>query len=163
MGTTLKRNTFTNHADRLACILIGNGAMGTNRPEKYAGAEVIVKTVDIENALEYEPRYLAPLVVLLVQHPKYLKQFKKIPNDILDTVAKIRAGKKEGDDCRYETFKNLLNLCGIIRDGRVKGPNMKVRKQYRFDQAVANKLDKLMATGAFKNETQLIEKLISQA
>lgn len=163
MENALRFNTFTNHADRLAYLLIKYGAMGTNRPKKYEGATVLVKTVDIENALDHEPRYLAPLIVLLVQHPKFLTQFKKIPEDIADTVAKIRAGKKEGNDCRYENFRNLVNLCGIIRDGRVKGPNKKVRKQYRFDQAIIEKLDKLMTTGAFESETQLIERLISKA
>ena len=163
MKETYKINTFTNHADRLAYVLIKFGAMGTNRPKKYEAATVIVETIDLENALDYEPRYLAPLIVLLVQHPKFLTQFKNIPEDIYNTVAKIRAGNKLGEDCRYEAFKNLVSLCGIIKDGRVKGPNKKVRKQYRFDQAIAKKLDELMASGGFDNETQLIEKLISKA
>lgn len=101
------------NAAKLASILIDKGTMKTNRPEKYKGLDFNPKTINIENALWYQPRYLAPLIVLLVKFPDFQNQFCNIPKDILETVEDLSQDKANGRDCRYEKYVSLKNLCSI--------------------------------------------------
>jgi hypothetical protein len=162
MGTLERTgNTFNTPEENLAYLLVKYGAMVTNRPEKYAKGHVIPAQIDLEAALEDNPRLLAPLIVLLTQHPIFLKKFIEIPQDILETVKALRKGDLNGPDCRYENFKKLVKLCNIRNDGRVKATTeRKIRKEWRLAPDVIEKIEAQVKKGKFKTGTELIETLV---
>ncbi len=162
MGTLERTgNTFNTPQENLAYLLVKYGAMVTNRPEKYAKGHVIPAQIDLEAALEDNPRLLAPLIVLLTQHPIFLKKFTEIPQDILETVKALRKGDLTGPDCRYESFKKLVKLCNIRNDGRVKATTeRKIRKEWRLAPDVIEKIEAQVKKGKFKTGTEFIETLV---
>jgi len=148
-------------SEDLTYLLVKYGAMVTSRPEKYATGHVIPTQIDLEAALKENPRFLAPLVVLLTQHPIFLKKFREIPLDILETVKALRKGKPIGPDCRYENFKKLIKLCNIRNDGRVKATTeRKVRKEWRLAPDVIEKIEAKVRKGKFSTGTEFIEALV---
>jgi len=163
MGTLERtRNTFETPEENLVYLLVKYGAMITNRPEKYAKGHVIPAQIDLEAALKDNPRLLlAPLIVLLTQHPIFLKKFTRIPLDILQTVKALRKGHLTGPDCRYESFKKLVKLCNIRNDGRVKATTeRKIRKEWRLAPDVIEKIEAQIEKGKFKTGTDFIEALV---
>lgn len=155
------RNTFNTPGENLTYLLVKYGAMVTNRREKYAKGHVIPAQVELEAALEDNPRLLAPLIVLFTQHPVFLKKFTEIPLDILETVKALRKGKSTGPDCRYESFKKLIKLCNIRNDGRVKATTeRKVRKEWRLAPDVIEKIEAQVKIGRFNTGTEFIEALV---
>ena len=162
MGTLERTgNTFNTPEENLAYLLVKYAAMVTNRPEKYAKGHVIPAQIDLEAALKDNPRLLAPLIVLLTQHPIFLKKFTEIPQDILETVKALRKGDLTGPDCRYESFKKLVKLCNIRNDGRVKATTeRKIRKEWRLAPDVIEKIEAQVKKGKFKTGTDFIESLV---
>lgn len=152
--------TLKGHEDRLKCCLVNKRAMITNRPKKYQTTKVQLRLNDIVKGIEENPRLLAPTIVMLVQHPAIFKKIEKLPEDIYITVMALRAGMKAGKDCRYESYDKLYKLCAFSSDGRVKGVNKKVRKNYRLKQETVEKIERLLKNRTFNSETEIIEKAI---
>jgi len=149
------------HEQRLVAVLVKKEIININYEidEKFFHLKHIT-TLDIVKGIDENPRLLAPAIVLLVHYPRIINQFALLPEDIVETVVQLRKGNKQGSDCRYEKYSKLFQLCQFSSDKRVKGVNKKVRKNYRLDPEIEAKLQKLLETGKFLNETEIIEKAI---
>ncbi|GAB4419563.1 MAG: hypothetical protein OHK0056_29740 [Bacteriovoracaceae bacterium] len=146
---------------RLTAMLVKKGILRVNYEidEKLFYLRRLVAK-DFVAGIETNPRLLGPAIVLLVCHPKVMENLEELPVDVAETVIALRKGQKEGPDCRYEKYKALYQLCQHSSDGRVKGVNKKIRKNYRIDPSVEKKIQKLLESGKFQNETEIIEKAI---
>lgn len=146
--------------DKLKHTLIKKKIITSNRPIPEISEGEYLCARDLVVSINENPRMLAPSIVLLVNYPSIIDDEIELPEDIMNTVKSLRKCRKVGPDCRYESYRNLYQLCEFSPDGRVRGVNKKIRKNIRLSGDVQEIIDELVADGSYSSETEVIEESI---
>lgn len=146
----------------LKANLIQKKILLTNRADKYNDLKVPKQMFagDILKACKTEPRLMDSAIVLMVQHPSFILDMENLPKALIGIIENLRKGREIGEDYKGIRYKKLFALCSVSSDGRVRGSSKKKPKQFRLSGEVIEKLSKLVESGEYCSETEVIERAV---
>ncbi len=143
-------------------FLKGKGLLNTNLPiAGKTGMKLEIKDA-IWAGLNVEPRIIEVLPTAVLHYQKSFRDFEQMPENLRVVIKALRAGEHAGPEFEGVAFEKLKVWAYTqLKDKRTKPLNEKKHlKAFKLTRTLIEKLEELVASGRYKDQTSALEAAI---